>query len=166
MNTFTNFLNASRRALPLLALPLFSLTVQAQSVTSYTASVITPSNSASYAPLKPATTTPAVLTGGTEDEGYYNLQPIGFTFNFAGTNYTTFSASTNGWMTFGQALTDAAPINDLAGGTVRPIVAPFWDDLSFGMATSPATDGNLFYETTGAAGSRICTKKLEDKAKC
>src|SRR6476469_7316463 len=55
-----------------------------------------------------ANSTGAVPTlTGTTDEGVYNSLPIGFTFRFAGVNYTTASASTNGWMTLGQNLTAA-----------------------------------------------------------
>ena len=66
---------------------------------------------------------PATRTAGTADEGYYNSLPIGFSFVFGGTAYTTFSASTNGWLTFGQALASAEPNNDLTSGSPRPIVA-------------------------------------------
>ncbi|GAA4353226.1 hypothetical protein GCM10023185_13670 [Hymenobacter saemangeumensis] len=131
---------------------------QAQSVTSYTYAS-SGSSAAAYTLLQPSSAA-ATRTAGTFDEGYYNNLPIGFSFVFAGTAYTTFSASTNGWMTFGQALANAMPANSLSTGTVRPIVAPLWDDISFGdvsMPPAPATDGNLYYQTSGTAGNRVCT---------
>jgi hypothetical protein len=140
----------------LASLPLTAL--RAQTAASYVA-VASGSSLAAYNLLQP-TSTAAVRTAGTADEGYYNALPIGFTFRFVGTNYTTVSASTNGWLTLGQSIANATPTNNLATGTPRPIIAPLWDDISFGVAATPAdptTDGNFFYQTTGTAGSRIFT---------
>ena len=146
------------------ALSLLVVATQAQSVAPYTGQATSGTGGSTYGPLVPTGVTAAVLSGGTRDDGYFNNLPIGFNFNFAGAVYTTFSASTNGWMTFGQALTDAAPFNDLTANfntttnlAVRPIVAPLWDDLSFGAATGATNDGNLYYKTTGVAPGRICT---------
>lgn len=164
MNAFFTPTHSFRRMLPLLALPLLPLAAAAQTLAPYTGSVASGTGSSTYAPLVPTAVTAVPLSGGTRDEGYFNNLPIGFRFNFAGTIYTTFSASTNGWMTFGQPLTEAGDYNDLTANLnnttnqlVRPIVAPLWDDLSMGTSTGAAGDGNLFYKTTGNAGSRICT---------
>ncbi|WP_151089105.1 T9SS type A sorting domain-containing protein [Hymenobacter baengnokdamensis] len=149
------FTSVSRLALLALALPLAAT---AQKASSYTM-VASGSNAGAYTVLEP-TTTAAVRTAGTEDEGYYNNLPLGFSFKFAGTSYTTVSASTNGFLTLGQALTSATPVNNLATGTLRPVIAPLWDDISFGTAASPpdpTVDGNLYYQTTGSAGSRVFT---------
>ncbi|MBO2011887.1 T9SS type A sorting domain-containing protein [Hymenobacter negativus] len=147
------------RLLMLSLLATFPLsTLRAQTAASYTAAA-TGSSLAAYNLLQP-TTTAAVRTAGTADEGYYNTLPIGFTFRFVGANYTTVSASTNGWLTLGQSITAATPTNSLATGTPRPIIAPLWDDISFGTAATPADpalDGDFFYQTTGVAGSRIFT---------
>lgn len=152
MPTFTS---VSRLALLVLAFPLAAA---AQKASTYTLAAAG-SSAAAYAALAP-TSAAATRTAGTEDEGYYNSLPIGFTFRFAGVNYTTLSASTNCFLTLGQALSSAIPTNNLNTGTVRPIIAPLWDDVSFGTAASPAdptVDGNLFYQTTGATGSRVFT---------
>ena len=87
------------------------------------------------------------LTGST-DEGYYNSLPIGFTFRYAGVDYTTAAASTNGWLTLGQNLSDAAPTNNLASGPVRPVLAPLWDDLEMNA-------GGFYYLTQGSAPNRV-----------
>ncbi|MDO7876999.1 T9SS type A sorting domain-containing protein [Hymenobacter sp. ASUV-10] len=89
---------------------------------------------------------------GTVDEGAYNSLPLGFSFQYAGSTYTTVSASTNGWLTFGQDITDYAPTNDLAAttGALRPLLAPLWDDLSM-------QGGNVYYQTTGTAPNRVFT---------
>ncbi len=166
VSSFSSIVRPFAQTVVLLALPW---AVQAQSVSVYRGAVTGNTGGSTYALLQAVlTAAPAApatpLSGGTRDEGYFNNLPIGFGFNFANTVYTTFSASTNGWLTFGQALTDAGQNNDLTANfnpatnrPVRPIVAPFWDDLSLGTAGSAATDGNFYYKTTGVAGSRICT---------
>ena len=53
-------------------------------------------------------TNTATLSNGNTDDGFYNNLAIGFSFNYCGINYTSFSASTNGWLTFGQSISDAA----------------------------------------------------------
>ena len=152
MHLFTKF---SYLVLLALALPLAA---SAQSASSYTM-VASGSSATAYGLLAP-TTAAATRTAGTSDEGYYNSLPIGFAFRFGGTAYTTLSASTNGFMVLGQALSNALPTNNLTSGTPRPIIAPLWDDLSFdapAVPADPTVDGNLFYQTTGTAGSRIFT---------
>jgi hypothetical protein len=77
--------------------------------------------------------------------------PIGFTFTYCGTGYTTASVSSNGWLSF-QTTTYSGLTNDLdndANG-IRPLLAPLWDDLD-------GAGGVAKYETTGVAGSRIFT---------
>jgi hypothetical protein len=94
-----------------------------------------------------------VLTGdGTDslrDEGYANNIPLGFTFNYLGTNYTTISASTNGFAVFGTITTPEFSNHIATGGTGRPLLAPFWEDITLANKT------DLQYTTTGVAGSRI-----------
>ena len=105
-------------------------------------------NGGTFSTLSGATS-PA-LTAGTTDEGYFNAIPIGFDFWYMGSRYTTISASTNGWLTLGEDITTATPINSLsAGGAPRPIIAPLWDDLELSAAT------RISYRTSGAVGSRI-----------
>ncbi len=96
-------------------------------------------------------TSPA-LTAGNSDDGYFNALPIGFDFYYMGNRYNTISASTNGWLAFGSAITGAETNNNLtSGGLPRPVIAPLWDDLDIQAA------GNFSYNTTGAVGSRIFT---------
>lgn len=85
------------------------------------------------------------------DEGWANAIPVGFTFKYWNSTYTTVSVSTNGWMTFGQNISDAAYLNSLTSGGKRPLVAPLWDDLLMNAET------DFSYETTGSAGVRIFT---------
>ncbi|RAK64063.1 hypothetical protein DLM85_19155 [Hymenobacter edaphi] len=101
-----------------------------------------------YTPLSGGTV-PA-LSSGSLDDGLFNALPIGFTFFYNGTPYTTVSASTNGFVSFG-ATTSTSASNNLSGGTPRPIAAPLWDDLSL------PSNSNFSYQTSGAAGSRVFT---------
>ncbi|TCN66379.1 beta strand repeat-containing protein [Acetobacteroides hydrogenigenes] len=88
------------------------------------------------------------LTGG--DDEVSNSIPIGFTFRYCGVDYTSVSASTNGWMTFGQNITDAASNNGLASRGTRPVIAPLWDDLDM-------TSGTMNSATTGVYPNRVFT---------
>ena len=98
------------------------------------------------------TTLASVTDVGDDDDGSYNNKPIGFTFRFRGVNYTTISASTNGWLTFGRTISNAAYANNLSTGGLAgfPIVAPLWDDLDM-------SNGGFYYETTGTAPNRVFT---------
>ena len=85
------------------------------------------------------------------DDGLSVVSPIGFNFQYGCVNYTQFKASSNGWLTFNTAVTASNLSNNLATSTDRPIIAPLWDDLAVGAA------GNVNYQVTGVAGSRILT---------
>src|SRR5688572_11903628 len=87
-------------------------------------------SSGTFSALSGATATTGLGTGNV-DEGYWTGIPIGFDFFYMGVRYTSISASTNGWLTFGTGVTDPAYANNLAaGGAVRPVLAPLWDDLN------------------------------------
>ncbi len=124
---------------------LLSVVLVAQSITNYTFTA----SSDTFNPLSGGTS--PGLTGGTVNDGWFNAIPIGFTFWYMGTAYTTLSASTNGWMTFGQNISNAATSNLLATGGTRPVVAPLWDNLDLVAAT------NFSYKTSGTAPNRIFT---------
>jgi hypothetical protein len=97
-----------------------------------------------------ATALPTVLA----DSGISTAQNIGFTFNFAGTNYTQFRMSSNGFISLNtSALTLTANDFAAANATSRPIIAPLWDDLD-GRATGGSVAA---YELTGTAPNRVLT---------
>jgi hypothetical protein len=96
------------------------------------------------------------------DEGYQNNISIGFAFNYNGTVYNSIHINTNGFASFTPfvAITDtdeeAYYVDDLSGGPyvnsdIRPILAPFWDDLDFSAAT------NIKFITSGSSPSRVFT---------
>lgn len=131
---------------------LFSLVLLSCSLSSFAQ---TPVNTYSF-----TTTTTAVLddvtspTGSLVSSGSDDVASavtnIGFTFNYAGTNYTQFSASSNGLMALGSTAVATTSINSL---TVAPAlkIAPYWDDLTTG------TTGNVVYKLTGTAPNRKLT---------
>jgi hypothetical protein len=99
------------------------------------------------------------------DQTVSQVIPIGFNFTFDGTVYTSFVATDNGIIMFGNlsplsgcgsnAGTSSDIPNNLADGSIpRPFLAPLWEELQF-KPTSPFGSGS--YKTTGVAGSRSCT---------
>ncbi len=76
---------------------------------------------------------------------------IGFTFQFGCINYTTFQASSNGFLTLGTTAAGSNLGNNLTTNGDRPIVAPLWDDLSVG------TGGSVNYVLTGVTPNRVMT---------
>ena len=141
--------------LPLIIL-LFS--VKTKSQISYAFSALP----GTYVPITGGTSpvlSPSELLS-THDEGYANGIPIGFPFNYNGTIYTTINANSNGFAAFNPfvPVTNSATQDyytaDLAFGpfgltSVRPLLAPLWDDLDLFAA------GDLKYVTTGVAPNRI-----------
>jgi Ig-like domain CHU_C associated/Secretion system C-terminal sorting domain/GEVED domain len=98
---------------------------------------------AAYTPIVAGTTSTA-----TGDDAFQQNIPVGFSFNYLGTAYTQFSVSTNGWLSFVNGATFDAFSPDLYATTTNGTIAPWWDDLS---------SSAIVYQTTGVAGSQICT---------
>ena len=76
-------------------------------------------------------TSTGTLISMSGDDNNTGPHPIGFTFPFYGTEYTTFRISTNGWISFTS--TSSQYSNYELPGTNSPeaMLAPFWDDLIF-----------------------------------
>ncbi|MFD0917277.1 tandem-95 repeat protein, partial [Pseudahrensia aquimaris] len=86
--------------------------------------------------------------------------PIGFDFEFYGQNYSSLFINDNGFITFGGSAT-AWNNTALTSGTVlggNPTIAVLWDDFN------PAAVGEVYYETSGAVGSRTFTAQWDDVA--
>lgn len=102
-----------------------------------------------------STETYAQITGTTStavgDDGSQNTIPIGFTFNFGGVDYTTFSINTNGFIRLGNAVAGSSFINNLgATAAQRPLIAAFWDDNNL-------STGTIRFDVTGSAPNRVLT---------
>ncbi len=91
------------------------------------------------------------LAGGNDDVTGGSF-PIGFTFNFDGTDYTTFTVSSNGWMKLGAHTTNSDLGNGFDAGALYPILAGFWDDLR-----TNNNGGYIRYKTDGPIGFQVLT---------
>jgi hypothetical protein len=99
----------------------------------------------------------SALTGGTNstatgDDGSQNGVAIGFTFNFAGVPYNTFSISTNGWIRLGGNIpglsTHVNSTTNLTSNTFKPVIAAVWDD-------NHRNTGSISYLSSGTAPNRV-----------
>ena len=91
---------------------------------------------------------------------FYNGIPLGFNFVFNGTSYSHVHVSSNGWMTLGTSatnntITNATPANSIATGTVRPIIAPLWDQLFFYSLLG--TTGKVTYLMQQTGSGKVMT---------
>ncbi|HMI02270.1 MAG TPA: ice-binding family protein [Pedobacter sp.] len=121
------------------------LQLNAQTITNYAFAANNGTFTALSAPVSTSWT-------GDTDTGLSGLIPLGFNFWYMGVRYINVVASTNGWLALGPIPSGNPAANNLSsGGSPRPIIAPFWDDLDI-MAF-----GNVTYQTTGTAGSKILT---------
>jgi Secretion system C-terminal sorting domain/GEVED domain/Ig-like domain CHU_C associated/Fibronectin type III domain len=99
-----------------------------------------------------------LMTGSTQlvasasDDGASAVTSIGFTFNYAGTDYTQFSANANGLVRLGATAVTTQWTNTTANVALSaPAIMPYWDDLATGSA---AGGGKVHYVLTGTAPNR------------
>ena len=91
-----------------------------------------------------------------DDDEYQSDVPIGFTFNFAGTDYTALEPTSNGVISLDQEEEDEydnnedgpLPTSDWEGAALFP----WWDDL---YTDDDYGGGDVFAETLGTAPNRI-----------
>ena len=118
----------------------FSVFVSAQPANSYVFST------SAGVTLETLTSPTQILNSGLDDS-QSGIRLIGFTFNFGGTAYTQFSASSNGLMRLGAATVATTFGNNIGTGTF-PQLCPWWDD------THTASDGGIFMQVLGSAPNR------------
>ena len=106
------------------------------------------SRQGTFTPLTDATAVP----GATADDALSASLPVGFDFTFYGTTYSTLKASSNGFLTFNPAHTDALWANEIAGTSLTHAIMPFWDDLNGSVAGAQAS-----YKVTGSSPNRVYT---------
>lgn len=80
--------------------------------------------------------------------------PLGFSFNFAGTNYNNVAMCSNGFMSLGNSSSTQNTNSQANASAIGPMLMPLWDDLG-GTSGTPAT--YAYYTTTGVAPNRIFT---------
>ncbi|MCF7921028.1 MAG: T9SS type A sorting domain-containing protein [Candidatus Cloacimonetes bacterium] len=72
------------------------------------------------------------------------LMPLGFTFNFYGSDYEEFLINPNGWIGFGADNTECSNTSLPDMEAPRPAIIPFWDDLY--PAIGPYGEGIVYYQ--------------------
>jgi hypothetical protein len=92
---------------------------------------------------------------GAVDDGSSGALPIGFSFTYDGTAYTTFGIAFNGYIMMGSSLPNGNNYTGLSGSD-NNIIAPMGVDLQ-GTAT-----GRIEYLTAGAVGSRVLTVQFSN----
>jgi uncharacterized repeat protein (TIGR01451 family) len=97
----------------------------------------------------------AVLTSS--DDSYVSDIPLGFFFNYYGTDYSQLTIGNNGLLfsNFGSSQYVNQPITGTPG--LDGFIAPFWDDLvTWGSA------GDIYYQTLGTAPNRMFVVQWQD----
>ncbi len=93
---------------------------------------------------------------------------IGFTINYCGVNYTSLSASSNGFLCLNNSA--SAPGLNSAGNITGPgMIMPFWDDLTGIAKVGSTTTPSAYYITTGTAPNRVFIfewKEFNNKRTC
>ena len=126
----------------LLLFTLLAFIDYAQTAASY---VFTPLSSPFVSISATGTAVPVIQA----DDATQTTIPIGFSFTYCGTPYTTLSACSNGWLSFANSASSQRT-NSAANVVSAGFLMPYWDDLE-------GTNGLAYYKTTGAVGSRIFT---------
>lgn len=100
------------------------------------------------------TTTTSLITPGAGDYGVSTVQDIGFTFNFAGTDYTQFSVNSDGNLRLGSTVTGTnyytTPFNASNANQNNPKINMMGCD---GFITD---SGFVYKEVIGTAPDRVC----------
>lgn len=98
----------------------------------------------------------ATTVGATGDGVLTQNIPLGFTFNYNGTNYTAIAASTDGFASFTATANSLANNNLYTTTAPNAVLAPWWDDLNTNaVGTNPA--GSILRITEGTAPNRVFT---------
>jgi hypothetical protein len=92
--------------------------------------------------------TGGTLSSATGDDGFEDLS-LPFVFTYDSLTFNSVRISVNGWMQLGQTYSGSGSANDLANVEIRPVLAPFWDDL-YDDATS-----EIRYQLLGTSPEQI-----------
>lgn len=123
---------------------IFTITLLCSTIRSY-------SQNASGYSFQAVSGTYAALTGTTNvggmtatgDDEISNVVNLGFTFKFAGVDYTQIKVSSNGWLTFNTAVATSEPSNAwIQINNQRPTIFPLWDNLQNRVIPRYRVDGS------------------------
>ncbi|MBL7705017.1 MAG: T9SS type A sorting domain-containing protein [Taibaiella sp.] len=150
----TNFTNlkSTRAIFMVLVMCLLGLSAQVRAQLLPASSYGFTAQSAAFTEITGGTVISAIHT----DDAISASLPIGFTFNFCGTNYQNFVISSNGWMSFNTSVGFSATFNaESSLGDIRPALMPLWDDISGSV-------GEARYEVSGTAPNRVLTVQCKN----
>lgn len=159
-------------AIGIAAVAFSTLSLPQQVVASCVAQGLNPCSGGGYTASTPSYTFNNISTSPTATRILANTNTgaenvgIGFNFNFFGSSYSNLFASTNGTLAFGTANVDN--INrDLETDSIArynaPTIAVLWDAWTFKPKLDATTDA-LYYQTSGAVGSRQFTVQWNQAA--
>ncbi len=141
-------LNIMRRVITLLLLCCLGGVARAQTTANgYTWS----QSNSTYTAISGAT---SAIASGWNDNVVSGID-VGFTFNYMGSNYTTVSVSSNGWIAFGSVTlttTTYTGISTLGGGTNGVVCA-----ASMNLQDAASGGSAITYTTTGSSPNRVFT---------
>jgi uncharacterized protein YjdB len=95
--------------------------------------------------------TGTLFTSINTDDGAAGGIPLGFTFTYCGTPYSTVAACSNGWFSLAN-YTTVGSLGPSSSYVTPGRLMPYWGDNHGGYGTS-----NCYYQTTGSVGSRVFT---------
>ncbi len=92
------------------------------------------------------------------DDQVSPLIPLGFTFNFYGTDYTNLYVSSNGFLSFTDASDNGCCTGDPipSAGTPNTIIAAWWEDLD------PGEGGTVHYQTLSTGAGNVFIVQFTD----
>jgi hypothetical protein len=91
----------------------------------------------------------ATLSTASGDDVAQSVIPIGFTFNYLGTNYTTIGLNTNGAASFSAVMSNSGTNNNLfVANNPNLTLAPWWDNI---------WSDTVLYQLQGTPGSQTFT---------
>jgi hypothetical protein len=80
---------------------------------------------------------------GLADDNNLGPFPIGFNFNFYGTNFSSIHVCSNGWFSFTSTATSYTDYALPSASAPENLLAIFWDDMNFNLG------GTAYYQTIG-----------------
>ncbi len=132
---------------------LFTLKTSAQ-VSAYSFAQL----SGTYVPISGGTLFQSTTTTSIDDN-VYNALDIGFTFNYAGTDFTNFSVNANGFIALGATVVSS--YTPISTGTSNNVIAPFGVDLiGRQFATCSMTSGSNVLTVTAGSTSGMSVGDL------
>ncbi|MCZ8357569.1 MAG: fibronectin type III domain-containing protein, partial [Microcystis sp. LE19-388.1G] len=151
--TVSNTVTASANASALGVCPSTAVNLTANGVSSFTpaniGSYVFANTTATYATIVGQSGTAAVTLSSMDDSISAALT-IPFTFNFGGTDFTSYKINSNGWVSLGSASTNTTNYSAL-NGSENNVISVFNRDLNGNNTTATS----YYTQVTGTAPNRI-----------